>query len=534
MDALLLARLARELEREWGDAWIQGVWQDTARRLVFRLRARGRSAFLLLSAWAEAPGIGLLERRPAVPPRPPALAAYLRAHVQGGRLLEVRSGFPERTVELRLAGPGGAYALHLEAVGRRSNAVVTDEGGRVRAALRWEDSDRSPLRPLRPGEAYRPPPDPQNLLAPAEVAAADLADWVVRGEPLHRRVAGLGAVLAKEVAHRAAAGEPVTALAEVLEAGRNPTGPVFEYPDRLSAVRLRHRPEAPTEHPSGLARAGTWLQETRARREQGERERRAEQGSRRARERLERRAAALRAELARLEDPADLRRRAEALAAHLWTVPAGAATVALPDPREPERLATVTLDPALSPGQNLDRLYGEVRRAERAREVLTRRLAEAERERAADPTAGEDPIRGDRGEELASGPFRRYTSSDGWPIWVGRNGPENDRLLRLARPWDLWLHGRDGPGAHVLIRLPGREARVPSRTLTEAAGLAARYSTRAAEGLVDVMVLEAGRVHKPKGAAPGRVVVAGERTVRVPPGAGNPRPVGPRTRGAGG
>lgn len=88
----------------------------------------------------------------------------------------------------------------------------------------------------------------------------------------------------------------------------------------------------------------------------------------------------------------------------------------------------------------------------------------------------------------------------------------------------MWLHARDARGAHVLVRLPGREARVPERTLVEAAGLAARHSNRAGEAAAEVMVAEAGRVRKPKGSSPGRVTVSGERTLLVSPGAGNPVP----------
>ena len=105
---------------------------------------------------------------------------------------------------------------------------------------------------------------------------------------------------------------------------------------------------------------------------------------------------------------------------------------------------------------------------------------------------------------------------------MGRNGAENARLVRESKPWDLWLHVRDAAGAHVVVRKPGRESRVPERTLTEAAGLAARFSSRSEDGAGEVQVAEISRLRKPKGASPGQVLVAGDRTVRVPPGAGNP------------
>ena len=41
---------------------------------------------------------------------------------------------------------------------------------------------------------------------------------------------------------------------------------------------------------------------------------------------------------------------------------------------------------------------------------------------------------------------RRYISSDGLEILVGRNNRQNDHLtLRLSAPHDLWLHTRTYP-----------------------------------------------------------------------------------------
>lgn len=45
-------------------------------------------------------------------------------------------------------------------------------------------------------------------------------------------------------------------------------------------------------------------------------------------------------------------------------------------------------------------------------------------------------------------------STDGYPIFVGRNARENDALtFGLARSEDLWLHARNVPGSHVVVRL---------------------------------------------------------------------------------
>ncbi len=41
---------------------------------------------------------------------------------------------------------------------------------------------------------------------------------------------------------------------------------------------------------------------------------------------------------------------------------------------------------------------------------------------------------------------------DGYKVYVGRNSRENQKLLELARSNDIWMHVRDIPGSHVIIR----------------------------------------------------------------------------------
>jgi hypothetical protein len=50
--------------------------------------------------------------------------------------------------------------------------------------------------------------------------------------------------------------------------------------------------------------------------------------------------------------------------------------------------------------------------------------------------------------------FRKVQVNElSWVVW-GKNGQENLELLRLARPWDLWSHLRDYPGAFVVLFRP--------------------------------------------------------------------------------
>lgn len=125
--------------------------------------------------------------------------------------------------------------------------------------------------------------------------------------------------------------------------------------------------------------------------------------------------------------------------------------------------------------------------------------------------------RGKPKEEHVPG-ARRYRSSDGYEILVGRTARDNDHLtFRIARPHDLWFHAADYPGSHVVVRNHTRTSEVPHRTIVEAAQLAASYSQASDAAKVDVHYTARKFLSKPKGAAPGLVRMSTFRTLIVEP-----------------
>ncbi|MFY9558139.1 MAG: NFACT family protein [Blastocatellia bacterium] len=112
---------------------------------------------------------------------------------------------------------------------------------------------------------------------------------------------------------------------------------------------------------------------------------------------------------------------------------------------------------------------------------------------------------------------RRFRSSEGYEIAVGRNDRENDALtFRVARPNDIWLHAADYPGSHVIIRNPTRNA-TPHRTITEAAELAAFYSQAKREGKAAVHYTQKKFISKPPRSKPGLVRISSFKTILVEP-----------------
>ena len=112
---------------------------------------------------------------------------------------------------------------------------------------------------------------------------------------------------------------------------------------------------------------------------------------------------------------------------------------------------------------------------------------------------------------------RRYLSTDGYEILVGRAARDNDNLtFRIAQPNDLWMHTGDYPGSHVVVRNPTRKE-IPQRTIIEAAQLAGRFSQASEDSKVVVHYTERKFLSKPKGAAPGLVRLSRFRSITVEP-----------------
>jgi predicted ribosome quality control (RQC) complex YloA/Tae2 family protein len=136
--------------------------------------------------------------------------------------------------------------------------------------------------------------------------------------------------------------------------------------------------------------------------------------------------------------------------------------------------------------------------------------------RGTDILSGLPPKRA-RGDAKRIPGTRRYLSSDGLEILVGRTSKDNDHLtLKIARPNDLWLHAADYGGSHVVIRNSTRKD-VPHRTLIEAAQLAAYFSQAKKDPKVDVHYTQRKFVSKPKGAKPGLVRLQRFKNITVEP-----------------
>ncbi len=240
-------------------------------------------------------------------------------------------------------------------------------------------------------------------------------------------------------------------------------------------------------------------------------------------------------ELAATPDPQALRTQGDMLLAHLHLVSKGAGEVTLPGFEGTAE--TIVLDPALSPQGNAERFYDRAGRAERARARLPELIREAESrvvelsellDRVQAGEASADEIRevlpesgsGARGTAGAPGPtlpYRRYWTSGGLEVRVGRGSKANDQLtFKHSAPNDIWLHARHSAGAHVVLRWTSPDT-PPARDLEQAANLAALHSKARTSGSAPVDWTRRKYVRKPRKAPPGSVQLDRAKTLFVAP-----------------
>jgi predicted ribosome quality control (RQC) complex YloA/Tae2 family protein len=231
-----------------------------------------------------------------------------------------------------------------------------------------------------------------------------------------------------------------------------------------------------------------------------------------------------------VEEAAALRSAADLLLAHAPAVKRGSSEVELPGfDGVPVRLQ---LDPTMTGSEQAQAWYEKARKRTRAGEQLPALIQAAERELADLESLLERARRGepvevrsapppqrrsrpDPGERL---PYRRYRTTGGLEVRVGRNSRSNDELtLKHSSPNDIWLHARATGGSHVVLRWTDANAAPPKQDLLQAAALAALHSKARHAGTVPVDWTRRKYVRKRRNSPAGTVMVERVKTVFVQP-----------------
>ena len=565
MDGLMVGLAARELNGLLAGGRVDRITQPEKDTVILVIRAGNENRQLLLCASPNNARCHLTRSRFPNPLEPPALCMLLRKQLLGGRVLSVRQIGGDRVVyvDLDTIGEMGDHEprrLVLEMMGRHSNLMLLDGNGRILEAARHVNGEMSRVRQVQPGMIYQDPPA-QDRLPPEEATAAALAEKLAGLSEMSFEKALAGAIrgvslpTAREMAFRVLspgeswperleeAAEKLAGLLGRLPEMQSPrvlygesgeAEDVFPFPF-LSRDLDRQKP-FPSVSAALEAFYGVRDQQDRLRQKSASMVHLLKGRI----ERCEKKLALQEEELAGAARMEEYRIMGEVLNANLYTLEKGAAEAVLPNWYDPEGGSiTIPLDIRLTPSQNAQRYFKKYQKARSARQTAAEQKENTLRELDflegmlldVGKCVGESELEEIRGELVRAGymkkvsnrrqqrslpgskPFR-YLSSDGIEILVGKNAVQNDRLTLAARPDEMWLHAKDMPGSHVIIR---REGDIPPDTLKQAALLAAWYSKRQRSSLVPIDYTRRRYVKKPSGAAPGKVIYTHQKTAYMTP-----------------
>jgi len=463
LTATEISKVLGEIAPVFVGSWIQKIYQPTDRTFVLEVRAPGRTHRFLISCHPESARLHFTTSTFQNPPAPPPFCQFLRAHVQGARIDQIEQIQEDRIVQLALTSKEGPCRLVAELTGKTANLLLLDEAGHIRRDLNGLKD--------RAGQLYVPPAHRQR--------EGSATNYVRFTQNIPEAPFPLSSAIDIHY-HRAEA-------ASVVETVRNARAGVL----RKSIKKLHRRIEA-------------WHED-----------------------------------LAKAEKYKPYARYGELIKANLGTIRKGQTNVTLVDYFDEELPnLTIPLDQAKTPRGNMDDYFQKHRKHLAAERELHPRIEAGQKElemlqgeltaieqgtwqapdkpnltmRRRNPTqAGRAKGR----QEQRQGPFRRFTSSDGLAIYVGRNARENDELtFGLAKSDDLWLHARGTPGSHVVVRLE-KGSDPPPETIRDAATLALLYSDLKKSGKGDIIYTRRKWVKKAKGQAPGAVTVTQEKSLHV-------------------
>lgn len=123
---------------------------------------------------------------------------------------------------------------------------------------------------------------------------------------------------------------------------------------------------------------------------------------------------------------------------------------------------------------------------------------------------------GRKKEQVQSVPYH-VLELRGYQLWLGKNAKSNDKIVQFSHKEDVWMHARGVPGSHLVIRMKNNKNMPDAQLIEEAASFAAFHSKAKGSKLVPVIFTKRKYVRKPKGAAPGAVLVQKEEVVIVEP-----------------
>lgn len=545
-DGIFLYLVKNEISQKVLGARVDKIYQPTREEILFTFRTNDGVQKLLVSARADCARIQLTNQHIENPKQPPMLTMLLRKLLCGARLTDITQEGFERIVSLTFdakneLGDPVTYRLVVEIMGKYSNIILLNSDNKIVECVKRIDFQKSSVREILPGLIYQLPPaqDKMNIL---EDSIVDIENKMksfdtTRGKAASKAIQGISPIVANEI-------EFELSLSQLKEYIQNPAPTVvildkpkdftffmphqygdlctyksfdsfselidFFYFEQVKLERIKQRSNDLFKHIQTLT------------------------------ERAYRKAINRQKELEECKDKEKLRIYGDLINANLYQLEKGAMFYDVDnfyDNNEPIRIPA---DPTLTPSQNAQKYYKDYRKKQIAESKLNEFIKQAEDEalyletvldeltRAttdAEITAIREELRqggflskgGNKNANSKKLPPRKFMSSEGYSIFVGRNNVQNDQLtLKTAKNYDLWFHTKDVPGSHVIVTAI-QDKSFTDKLIREAAMLAVVHSKAYASSNVAVDYTIVKNVHKPNGAKPGMVIYDDYNTEYVTP-----------------
>lgn len=553
-DGVFTHAMVNELRETLLSGRISKIHQPYENEIVLVIRSRGKNHRLLLSAHPSYARVQITQIDYQNPDNPPNFVMMLRKYLDGAILESIEQIENDRVIHFHFAkrnelGDLQNIILIVELMGRHSTIVlVNQETGKILDAIKHIGSSQNTYRSLLPGVEYIAPPK-QEVLNPfssdKEKIFQRLSQTELEPKAIQYQFQGIGFDTAQELTKRLLErpNEKMVVWDEFFPSIINHPDPTFyettnkDFFTPIVYQVFSEQASAVTTYPTLSQLLDSYYHEKaekdRAKQQGGELIRKIENELKRNKNKLKKREQTLKES----ENAENYRRDGELLTTFLTQVPRGAKEVVLPNYYEEDRPIKIALDPALTPNQNAQKYFHRYQKLKNAVKLIGEQIQEAKDEiqylesvLSQLEIAGPMDIEAIKEELTAEGYLKKktqkkqkkkkpsqpdqYFSSDGTLILVGKNNLQNDQLtMKTAKKTDYWLHAKNIPGSHVIIK----SDQPSDETITEAAELAAYFSKYRYSAQVPVDLVQVKHIRKPNGAKPGYVIYENQKTVIVTP-----------------
>ncbi len=567
VDGAFLYLLTKELG-EIVNCKIDKIHQPSRDELVFLLRKAGFSDRLFVSIKSGRARIGLSSERPENPAQPPMFCMLLRKHLTGAKIVEITQEGFERIITIHLSalnemGDTVSFSLVCELISNQANLILVDQNGKIVDAMRRSDIETA-KRIIHPGASYVAP-EKQQKLSLLENDARFIADSVFAQtnttcqKAFINCIDGISPLIAPEISFSAQVQDCTTneltteqkerfmlcvaELQKTLKSGGKPTIILKDnVPFDFSYMPIT---QYGSEYKLKVADSfsslldgfyGALDKNDRIKNYSQEISRLLKNTENRIIKKIQIRSS----DLKKTENREQLRIFGELIKANLHLIKAGEEKAYVQNYYDDNlEFIEIPLNPALSPAQNAAKYFKDYKRANTARQLLTKLIEEDGKELAYIESVADALSRAEnvsdineiKEELMLSGYLRRqkisrkateqnkfteFESKEGFKILVGKNNRQNDLLTtKIAQKNDMWFHTKNIPGSHVIVFCAGQE--LSEETVIFAAKLAAKNSKAKDSASVPVDYTPVKFVKKPAGAKPGMVIYTTNKTVYVTP-----------------